>query len=151
MPQFDLSFYTSQIFWMLISFGLLFMWISFIIFPMFDDIFEARKTVIQKHLRQAEKINKEAETLIQQVQEQRLHAEKKRAQALGDARLKAQDDMQLALTKNGQQCNTKFKHTIAKLETVESTLRSAVNDWTHQTQKALVAKIKPKRGVKCKS
>ena len=150
MPQFDAAFYTSQIFWMLISFGLLFLWITFIIFTMFQDIFDARQLVIQKHLKQAETINQQAEALIQKTQEQHMMAEQKRSRTLSHARTVAQEDMQAALDKNQRVCNKKFKQAIAKLQTAEATISSAMNDWTDRMQKDIVLKMKPKRGAKCK-
>ena len=150
MPQFDSAFYVGQIFWMLISFGLLFLWINFIIFPMFQDIFDARKLVIDKHLRQAEKINKQAESLIQKAQEQCVLSEQKRSKILSRARVEAQDSMQQTLNHNQQLCNTKFKKALKKLQTAESTIATAMTDWTTRMQKNIISKMKPKREAKCK-
>ena len=148
MPQFQSAFYTGQIFWMLISFGLLFLWITFIIFPMFQDIFNARQMVIQTHLKQAERINKQAENLARSMQEKRALAEKERADVLAETRLAEQDAMQNALDKNQRKCNDRFKQTIQKIQTVEDTLSSAMNDWTNHMQRAFITKTKPTRRVK---
>lgn len=145
MPQFESAFYTGQIFWMLISFGLLFLWITFIIFPMFQDIFDAREKVIQTHLKQAEKINKQAENLAKSMQEARALADKERADIFAETRISEQDAMQHALDKNQRKCNDRFKQTIQKIQTVENTLSSAMNDWTNHMQSAFITKTKPTR------
>ena len=136
---------------MLISFGLLFLWITFIIFPMFQDIFDARQMIIQKHLDHAEKINMQAENLVRTTQEKRALAEKNKANLMAETRTLAQDNMQAALDKNHRRCNLRFKQTLEKLQAVENTLSSAMNDWTEHMQKAFIEKTKPSRRDKCKT
>ena len=143
MPQFDLSNYTSQIFWMLISFGILFLWITYFIFPLFHTIFDARTLIIKKHLSQAEKINKKAEKLAQNLQEKNLLTEKKFTHLLANAHTVAQDEMQQALNKNQKQCNKKLKQALNQLQTVEDTLTKAMGDWTQTLQYNFIKTVAP--------
>ena len=139
MPQFDLSNYTSQIFWMLISFGVLFMWMTFFIFPLFRTIFASRNLIIQKHLTQAEKINKKAEKLAQTLQEKNVLTEKKFTHLLANAHIDAQIEMQQAVDKNHAQCNKKLKQALNQLHTVEDTLSKAMDDWSQKLQRDFVS------------
>jgi len=143
MPQFDLSNYTSQIFWMLISFGILFLWISYFIFPLFHTIFEARVLITQKHLSQAEKINQQAEKLAQKLQEKHLLTEKKFTHLLTNAHTAEQDEMQQILDKNKKKCNQKLKQSLNQLHTVEDTLTKAMDDWTQKLQCDFITKVTP--------
>ncbi|MBP5343855.1 MAG: hypothetical protein J6Y85_02115 [Alphaproteobacteria bacterium] len=143
MPQFNLSNYTGQIFWMLISFGILFMWIRYFIFPLYYTIFKARELIIQKHLSQAEKINKKAEKVAQNLQQTNVLTEKKFTHLLSKAHTIAQDEMQGALDKNKKKCNKKLKQALDQLHTAEDTLEKAMNDWTKTLQGDFIAKTAP--------
>lgn len=64
MPQFEVAFFFGQIFWLAISFFFLYLMMAHLIVPMLNDIFRERETVIQDELDAADRLNKEAETLI---------------------------------------------------------------------------------------
>lgn len=79
MPQFDLVPYLSQAFWMLISFGFLYLIVSFLIFPMLEDVFQERETLIKTDLESADKINTQADQLIKNYNEYILSAQQEKA------------------------------------------------------------------------
>lgn len=58
MPQFELVSYLSQAFWMLVSFGFLYLLVDYVLFPMIEDVMDERKRVIAENLAAAEKANK---------------------------------------------------------------------------------------------
>ena len=151
MPQFEFANYTGQIFWMLISFSILFLCVNYFIFPLFHTIFSAREIVIKKHLKQAEKINHEAEKLAQNLQEKNVLTEKKLSFILAKTRSTAQESMRDVLNKNRKQCNQHFKKALGQLQTVEQTLTTAMNDWILNLQKDFITTTKPCKGNgKCK-
>ena len=53
MPQFDVAFFPSQIFWLIVSFIFLYLMTSHLILPMLHDIFQERDDAIQQAPRQA--------------------------------------------------------------------------------------------------
>ncbi len=85
MPQFDVAPYLSQAFWMLISFGFMYLLVSYLILPMLDDVFERRDTLIKNDLEAAERINKQAELLIKEYDEFMLSADQQKATLLKNA------------------------------------------------------------------
>lgn len=85
MPQFDLAPYLSQAFWMLISFGFMYLLVSYLIMPMLEDVFAQRDVLIRDNLEAAERINKQAELLIKEYDEFMLSADQKKAAMLKDA------------------------------------------------------------------
>jgi len=152
MPQFNFANYTGQIFWMLISFGILFLCVNYFIFPLFHTIFATRTQIVQKHLRQAEKINKEAEKLAQQLQEKNVLTERKFSFLLAKTRNTSQENMRETLEKDRKRCNQRFKKMLAQLQTVEDTLKTAMSDWGLRLQNNFIAKTKPSKGNnKCKA
>lgn len=64
MPQFELTFYLSQAFWMLISFGGLFFVVSAVIFPALNEAFSKRRMRIDGTLEKAARLNERAEKLM---------------------------------------------------------------------------------------
>lgn len=64
MPQFELTPFLSQAFWMLISFGFMYLIVSYLIFPMLEDVFEERETIIKTDLEIAARVNRQADELV---------------------------------------------------------------------------------------
>ncbi len=79
MPQLDISTYTSQIFWLVITFGALFLLMWRVVAPRVGDVLESRQKRIEDNLNKAAEFRKEAETAIEAYE-----------QALADARAEAQ-------------------------------------------------------------
>ena len=85
MPQFDITPYLSQAFWMLISFGFMYLLVSYLIMPMLEDVFNRRDILIKNDLEAAERINKQAEALIKEYDEFMLSADQQKATLLKNA------------------------------------------------------------------
>lgn len=64
MPQFELTPFLSQAFWMLISFGFMYLIISYLIFPLLEDVFQERETIIKTDLQIAARVNAKADELV---------------------------------------------------------------------------------------
>ena len=63
MPQFDITTYYSQIFWLIVTFGLLYIFIYKFITPKAEEIFNNRQTNIQDNITQADILALEVEKL----------------------------------------------------------------------------------------
>ncbi|MFA1688779.1 ATP F0F1 synthase subunit B' [Candidatus Rickettsia barbariae] len=63
MPQFDIATYYSQIFWLIITFGLLYIFVYKFITPKAEEIFNNRQTYIQDNITQADTLTIEVEKL----------------------------------------------------------------------------------------
>lgn len=61
MPQLDFATYTSQLFWLIVSFTILYRFTSRVTMPRMAKILEARGARIDGNLRQAEEIQRESE------------------------------------------------------------------------------------------
>ena len=68
MPQLDIAFYPAQIFWLIISFGILFLAMKYWLLPPLADVLEQREEKIKKILRQADKMSAEAERIGKEYQ-----------------------------------------------------------------------------------
>ena len=63
MPQFDIATYYSQIFWLIVTFGLLYIFVYKFITPKAEEIFNNRQTNIQDNITQADTLTQEIEKL----------------------------------------------------------------------------------------
>lgn len=86
MPQLDFSTYPGQLFWLLVTFGLLLLLMTYVVVPQLEKIFKTREVRIKALLDEAESTQKAAENLIQQNQ-----------QKLEDARREVQTKIQKVL------------------------------------------------------
>lgn len=68
MPQFELTYYLSQSFWLIISFGFLYLMMAHLICPMLDDVLADRERLIQEELDMAESLRHQADDLMQRHQ-----------------------------------------------------------------------------------
>ena len=66
MPQLDPEFWFSQIFWLIITFGILFIILSKLILPKISENIEVRKSQISENIEAAEKEREESENKIKE-------------------------------------------------------------------------------------
>ncbi|WP_341790099.1 ATP F0F1 synthase subunit B' [Rickettsia endosymbiont of Polydrusus tereticollis] len=70
MPQFDLTNYYSQIFWLIVTFSLLYIVVYKFIVPVAEQILNNRQVNIQDNVEQADKLTLEAEELTKYYHEE---------------------------------------------------------------------------------
>ena len=66
MPQLDPKFWFSQIFWLVITFGILYLVLSKLILPKISDNLETRKSQVLDNLELAEKQRNDSETKLKE-------------------------------------------------------------------------------------
>ena len=69
MPQLDTEFWVSQIFWLVITFSILFVLLSKLILPKISANLETRKSLILENISTAEKKRSESESKIKEYNE----------------------------------------------------------------------------------
>ena len=60
MPQLEFSTFSSQIFWLIISFALMLIMMRFLIVPRISSIIDQRNRYIENYIRKAEKLQEQA-------------------------------------------------------------------------------------------
>lgn len=88
MPQLEISTYPGQIFWLAVSFAVLFLVMWKVALPRVSEVLEARQQKVSQDLERAEEMKAEAERIVAEYE-----------QALDDARAKAQDTIRKAQEK----------------------------------------------------
>ena len=137
MPQFDVAPYLSQAFWMLISFGFMYLLVSYLIMPMLEDVFEKRDTLIKTDLEAAERLNKQAETLIKEYDEFMLSADQQKA-----AMLKmAYEDLNRTSVKIEGEHDKKIRQKIKTTEKELQHLRERLHEQSDQIAEIVAQKL----------
>ena len=135
MPQFDTTFLFSQIFWMLFSFGVLYLGVCFIIFPMFDKIFEQRNKVTQEPVEKAEGLTQEIQKIQTQIEQKQQLYEKRSAQRLQQTYQTALQHFEGELQKMDKNLASSLKKSIQKMEKEEKDVLNNSTDFVTQAAK----------------
>ena len=93
MPQLNPEFWVSQIFWLIFSFGILFIILSKAILPKISANLESRKSQILENIETAEKQRKDSEIKIKEFEKIILDSRIKAKNYFNDSRKKIFDDL----------------------------------------------------------
>ena len=103
MPQLNPEFWISQIFWLILTFGFLYVILSKIILPKISKNLETRKSQILENIETADKQKEESENKIKEYDKIILESKIKAKNYFNDARKKVLEDInkkRIALEKN---------------------------------------------------
>lgn len=118
LPQFDTATYASQMFWLAVSFALLYVLMSKMSLPRITEVMEMRQTQKDNNLSRAAQLHEEAEKIEETYQK-----------LLEQARDEAQQQMNVAENRNAARLaeeNVRFmEHTRTRLATVEQNIAKA--------------------------
>jgi len=125
VPQFDSAFFTSEIFWTIISFGVLFAWLNRWILPRIAAILQQRSRLIEGEIAHARQARQQAEHL-KKVYAAKLAAIEQDAKQMFDASEKR------AIERRNQ-LMTEWKHEMERkkqafLEETEVTCQQAIRE-----------------------
>ena len=93
MPQLNPEFWVSQIFWLVLTFGILYIVLSKLILPKIGGNLEARKSQILENIETAEKQRKDSEIKIKEFEKIILDSKIKAKNYFNDSRKKIFDDL----------------------------------------------------------
>jgi len=161
MPQLDVSTYTSQLFWLLISWGILFIFLWKVIVPKMSGKLSKREAKIKELLVEAQHLNAQAESIIleynQKLNEVK-HIQKEKLQNVCNFIQKSKEDLEMSLAKDTEKLLEKYqvsletstKELLQRLpESLESSLITLINQHlptamedTHQVKQLLIKEIK---------
>jgi F-type H+-transporting ATPase subunit b len=93
MPQLNPEFWISQIFWLIITFGILFIVLTKVILPKISDNLETRKSQILENIETADKQKEASQKKIDEYEKIILDSKLKAKNFFSDAREKILDDI----------------------------------------------------------
>jgi len=93
MPQLNPEFWISQIFWLIITFGILFIVLTKVILPKISDNLETRKSQILENIETADKQKEESQKKIEEYEKIILDSKLKAKNHFNEAREKIMDNI----------------------------------------------------------
>ena len=93
MPQLNPEFWLAQIFWLLLTFGILYVVLSKFILPKISSNLEARKSQILENIEMAEKQREQSEIKIKEFEKIILDSKNKAKNYINDTRKKLLEDI----------------------------------------------------------
>ena len=121
MPQLNPEFWVSQIFWLVISFGALYLILSKFILPKISANLEMRKSEILENIETAEKQRLESEKKIKEYDKMILESKNKSKNYFNQAREKILKD----ISKKKEKLDLELKEEIKKTETEINNFRKS--------------------------
>ena len=122
MPQFETAFYGAQVFWLLVSFGFLYLMMSQLICPMIEEVLAERKKKIETLLNTAEELNAEAADLHQRYQTFIMAAEQEKTDKIQKAYQDIHKKIVAAENKDEAALRQKIKRAEAKINQATNAL-----------------------------
>ncbi|HXP95426.1 MAG TPA: F0F1 ATP synthase subunit B' [Telmatospirillum sp.] len=141
MPQFDPTFFTTQLFWLFVTFALLYVLMSSLAMPKIGAVLEERQRKIDDNLDKAAQLKAEAETAIA-LYEKALAESRVQAQAIlrasGETMAKQAEERQKQL---GERLSQQVKAGEARINAAKDQALTHVRDVAAEVAKSAAAKL----------
>ena len=141
MPQLDPEFWVSQIFWLVITFGILFLVLSKLILPKISDNLETRKSQILDNLELAEKQRKESETKLKEFDNIILRSKIDAKNLFNDSRKKLLDDINNKRVKLEEEIDKEIKIVEVEIEELKKKSPEKINKIAIETSSDLINQL----------
>lgn len=128
LPQFDITTFPSQIFWLAVTFAALYLIFAFRVLPDISSVLVRRKDTIESNLEQAEKLKSEAEAVQQQYEKGLEQAQAEAADILKQAEANARASMDKKLNAFQKKAEKEMQASIERIEASKQAVFSDIND-----------------------
>ena len=141
MPQLNPEFWISQIFWLTLTFGILYMVLSKLILPKISANLESRKSQIQDNIEAAEKQREDSESKLKEYEEIVFKSKLEAKKIFKDSREKVIKDINNKKETLEKQINEEIKKAEKEIEVVKKNAPEKINKIAIETSSELVKKI----------
>ena len=138
MPQLNPEFWISQIFWLILTFGILFVVLSKFILPNISKNIESRKSEILENIETAEKQRKESENKIKEYEKIILNSKNEAKNYYNEIRKKALDEITKKQKTVENQINSEIKNTEKEIIELKSKAPEKINKIAIETSAELI-------------
>ena len=141
MPQLDPKFWISQIFWLVITFGTLYLILSKLILPRISDNLETRKSQVLDNLELAEKQKNDSEAKLKEFDNIILKSKIDAKNIFNEARKKLLDDISKKRQKLEEEIDKEVKIVEAEIEELKKTSPEKINKIAIETSSDLIDQL----------
>ena len=141
MPQLNPEFWISQIFWLTLTFGILYVVLSKLILPKISANLELRKSQIQENIEAAEKQREDSEAKLKEYDEVVFKSKLEAKNIFKDAREKALKDINSKKEILDEQINEEIKKAEQEIEFLRKSAPEKINRIAIDTSSDLIKKL----------
>ena len=141
MPQLNPEYWVSQIFWLVLTFGILFIVLSKLILPKISGNLETRKSQILENIESAEKQRGESENKIKEFEKIILNSNNEAKNYLNEARQKVLGDINKKKESLNNEINEEIKAVEREIEILKNSAPEKINKIAIETSADLVKKL----------
>ena len=141
MPQLNPEFWVSQIFWLIITFGILYIVLSKFILPKISSNLELRKSQIQENIETAEKQREMSEVKLKEYDEIILKSKLDAKNIFKNAREKIIKDINLKKETLDKQIDEEISNAEEEIKTLKKDATNKINKIAIETSSDLLKKL----------
>ena len=141
MPQLDPEFWISQIFWLTITFGFLYLVLSKFILPKISSNLELRKSQIQENIEAAEKQREGCEAKLKEYEEIIFKSKLEAKNIFKNAREKVIKDINAKKEILDKQIDEEISSAEKEIETLKNVAAEKINKIAIETSSDLIKKL----------
>ena len=141
MPQLNPEFWISQIFWLIITFGILFIVLTKVILPKISDNLETRKSQILENIETADKQKEESQKKIDEYEKIILDSKHKAKNYFNEAREKILDDINKKRTSLENELDEEIGEAEKELSDLKQKSREKINKIAAETSAELIKEL----------
>tara|TARA_B100001093_G_C26454760_1_gene853837 strand:- start:43 stop:633 length:591 start_codon:yes stop_codon:yes gene_type:complete len=141
MPQLNPEFWISQIFWLVITFGILYVFLSKLILPKISANLESRKSQISDNIEAADKQREESEVKLKEYDKIILKSKSEAKNIFNQAREKALKDINAKKEVLEKQIDEEVKKTEEEINKLRIEAPAKINKIAIETSSELIKKL----------
>ena len=141
MPQFNANTFPSQLFWLVLTFIILYMLISFFILPRIRDNLRLRKNKISNDLERAELIKTQIDQIIIEYNEKIHNAKNRARQTINKAIEKSEQELNSQIESVKQKIVKKINEAEKETLIYKESVASQTNEIAKEISELLIKKI----------
>ena len=141
MPQLNPEFWISQIFWLSLTFGILYLVLSRLILPKISANLELRKSQIQENIEAAEKQRETSESKLKEYDKIILKSKQEAKNIFKDVREKALKDIDFKKEALDKQIDEEIKKAEKEIDLLRRNAPEKINKIAIETSSELVKKL----------
>ncbi len=141
MPQLNPEFWVSQIFWLILTFGIMYVVLSKIILPKISANLELRKSQIQENIEMAEKQREDSETKLKEYEEIILKSKLEATNIFKIAREKVLKDINSKKEALDKQIDDEIQKAEEEIKMLRKNAPDKINKIAIETSSELIKKL----------
>ena len=141
MPQLDPEFWFSQIFWLVITFGILYLVLSKLILPKISDNLETRKSQVLDNLELAEKQRNDSEAKLKEFENIILKSKTEAKNLFNESRKKLLEDINKKRQKLEEELDKEIKIVESEIEELKIKSPDKINKIAIETSSDLINQL----------